>query len=63
VENMPGWAQNLNIINPIAYFIRIMRMIMLKGSDFQDILAPFAAISVYAVTMLSLAVWRYKKVA
>ena len=63
VENMPGWAQNLNIINPIAYFIRIMRMIMLKGSDFQDILAPFATISVYAVTMLSLAVWRYKKVA
>jgi ABC-2 type transport system permease protein len=63
VENMPGWAQNLNIINPIAYFIRIMRMIMLKGSDFQDILAPFATISVYAVTILSLAVWRYKKVA
>ena len=62
VENMPVWAQHLNTINPIAYFIRIMRMIMLKGSVFQDILKPFAAITVYAAIMLSLAVWRYKKV-
>jgi ABC-2 type transport system permease protein len=63
VENMPEWAQNINTINPIAYFILIMRMIMLKGSGFQDVLMPFAAIIVYAVCMLSLAVWRYKKVA
>lgn len=62
VENMPVWAQNLNTINPIAYFIRIMRMIMLKGSGFQDVMEPFAAIAVYAISMLSLAVWRYRKV-
>ena len=62
VENMPKWAQDLNIINPIGYFIRIMRMIMLKGSGFGDVLMPFAAIAVYAVSMLSLAVWRYRKV-
>jgi ABC-2 type transport system permease protein len=62
VENMPMWAQYLNTINPIAYFIRIMRMIMLKGSVFQDIMVPFAAITVYAIGMLTLAVWRYRKV-
>jgi ABC-2 type transport system permease protein len=62
VENMPVWAQNLNTINPIAYFIRIMRMIMLKGSGFRDVLEPFAAIAVYAISMLSLAIWRYRKV-
>lgn len=62
VENMPVWAQHLNTVNPIAYFIRIMRMIMLKGSGFQDVMEPFAAIGVYAVSMLSLAVWRYRKV-
>lgn len=62
VENMPQWAQNINIINPIAYFIRIMRMIMLKGSGLRDVLVPFTAIGIYAVSMLSLAVWRYRKV-
>jgi ABC-2 type transport system permease protein len=62
VENMPAWAQQLNTINPIAYFIRIMRMIMLKGSGLQDVAKPFMSIAVYAVSMLGLAVWRYRKV-
>ena len=63
VDSMPQWAQNINIINPIAYFIKMIRMIMLKGSEFQDILKPFIAVVTYAVISLSLAVWRYRKVA
>ncbi len=63
VDSMPVWAQNINIINPIAYFIKMMRMIMLKGSEFQDILKPFISVAVYAVISLTLAVWRYRKVA
>lgn len=63
VDSMPEWAQQVNIINPIAYFIRIIRMIMLKGSQFQDILKPFTAIVIYSVISLTLAVWRYRKVA
>ncbi len=62
-DSMPEWAQKVNIINPIAYFIRIIRMIMLKGSEFRDILKPLIAIAIYAVLSLTLAVWRYRKVA
>jgi len=61
VESMPRWAQNMNIINPLAYFMRVIRMIMLKGSGFTDILREIVSLSVYAVVMLSLAVWRYRK--
>lgn len=62
VESMPVWAQKLNIINPVAYFIRINRMVILKGSEFKDIIQDFSALCVYAVLMLSLAVWRHRKV-
>jgi ABC-2 type transport system permease protein len=62
VESMPDWAQKLNIINPYAYFMKVIRMILLKGSGFQDIMKDFYAISIYAATILSLAVWRYRKV-
>jgi ABC-2 type transport system permease protein len=62
VDSMPQWAQNINIINPIAYFIKMIRMIMLKGSELQDILKPLISVAIYAVISLSLAVWRYKKV-
>ena len=61
VESMPDWAQILDRINPIYYFIRVMRMILLKGSGFVNILPEFIAIFIYASVILSLAVWRYRK--
>jgi len=61
-ESMPHWAQNLNFINPLAYFMRVIRMILLKGSEFRDILKDFIAIFIMALTLLSLATWRYRKV-
>jgi ABC-2 type transport system permease protein len=60
-ENMPAWAQDINIINPVAYFIRIMRMVLLKGSGFTDILGELAALMVIGISVLSMAVWRYRK--
>ena len=61
VESMPAWAQNLNRLNPVAYFIQINRMIMLKGSGFQEVSGLFVALCVYAAAILSIAVKRYKK--
>jgi ABC-2 type transport system permease protein len=63
VDSMPEWAKTVNIINPIAYFIKIMRMVMLKGSGFRDVLNPFMALVVYSFAALWVAVWRYRKVA
>lgn len=60
-ENMPEWGQKLNIINPMAYFIRVIRMVLLKGSGFADISRELISISIYAVCTNSLAIWRYRK--
>jgi ABC-2 type transport system permease protein len=62
-ECMPQWAQQLNYINPIYYFIRVIRMILLKGSEIQDIAKELIILLTYAWFVLSLAVWRYRKVA
>lgn len=61
IESMPKWAQNSTLINPIRYFVEVMRMVMLKGSGFLDILPQFIIISSYAFVMNALAVWSYKK--
>jgi len=63
VESMPAWAQKLNLLNPVAYFIKIIRMIMLKGSGLMNILKDLLILSVYSIVMISFAVGRYKKVA
>jgi ABC-2 type transport system permease protein len=62
VESMPQWAQKINIINPFAYFMKVIRMILLKGSEFSAIRTEFLALSVYSVVILGLSAWRYRKV-
>jgi ABC-2 type transport system permease protein len=61
IESMPEWAQYLDLLNPFAYFIKALRMIMLKGSGFMDILREIIALSIYSVVILSLAIKTYRK--
>jgi ABC-2 type transport system permease protein len=61
VESMPHWAQTVNLANPISYFMRIMRNIILKGSGFFDLLEEFLSLTVLGVIFLSMAIWRYRK--
>lgn len=62
VESMPDWALYMNKANPIAYFIDVMRMVLLKGSAFGDLTRQFFSLLILAVILNSLAVWRYRKV-
>ena len=61
IESMPVWAQNLTLLNPIRYFVEIIRMVMLKGATFSDISRPFFMILFYAFALNGIAVWSYKK--
>jgi ABC-2 type transport system permease protein len=60
-ESMPMWAQDFNLINPVAYLMRINRMVMLKGSTIQDISRELYSLVVIAICFSSLAVNRYRK--
>ena len=62
-ESMPQWAHYVNILNPYAYFMRVIRMVLLKGSGFLDIYKEIVALIIYGTIVLSLAVWRYRKTA
>lgn len=61
IESMPPWAQNLTEFNPIKYFVEVMRMVMLKGATFNDIIPQLLKTSIYAIVMNGLAVWSYRK--
>ncbi|MDX1429511.1 MAG: ABC transporter permease, partial [Rhodothermales bacterium] len=62
IESMPRWAQDLTLLNPVAYFIKIMRRVMLKGAGFDAVATEFWSLLIYAAGMLSLAVSQYRKV-
>ena len=61
IESMPEWAQWLNKINPVAYFVQFMRLVLLKGADFKDIQVNFFTVLTYAIASNGLAVWTYRK--
>lgn len=60
-ETMPDWAQTFNRINPLYYFMRVIRMVILKGSGFSHIMPEMYALIIYAVLANAAAVIRYKK--
>ncbi len=60
-ESMPQWAQWLNTINPVQYFVSFMRLVLLKGAVFADIRQNFFTVLTYAAVVNILAVWTYKK--
>lgn len=63
VDSMPQWAQKFDLINPMAYLMRINRMVMLKGSTIQDISRDIYSLIIIAVIFTALAVKRYRKTA
>ena len=63
MDSMPLWARKFDIINPMAYLMKIYRMIMLKGSAFSDIARDFYSLLILAVVFMSLAVRKYRKTA
>lgn len=61
IESMPKWAQQLTVVNPIAYFAKIVRMVMLKGAGWGDIKGMVGAVTIMAAILLPLAVMSYQK--
>jgi ABC-2 type transport system permease protein len=62
-ESMPAWAQDFNLINPVAHLMRINRMVMLKGSTIHDIRMELYSLIIIAIAFTTLAVRRYRKTA
>jgi len=61
IDSMPDWAKVVTKFNPVSYLIEVMRMIVLKGSGFRDILKQLGIIAVFAIALNSWAVFNYKK--
>ncbi|MES2795730.1 MAG: ABC transporter permease [Bacteroidota bacterium] len=61
IESMPDWAKYIAYCNPPMYFVKVIRAIFLKGSQFSDLLPDFLKIIGFAIFFNLLAVWNYRK--
>jgi ABC-2 type transport system permease protein len=61
VESMPDWAQWITRFNPVSYFIEVMRLVILKGSNLAEIAEHIFIILLFAVVLNTWAVMNYRK--
>ncbi len=61
IDSMPEWAKWVAACNPVTYFIDVMRMVVLKGSEFKDIKVHFIVMTGFAILFNGWAVLNYKK--
>ncbi|HLY71730.1 MAG TPA: ABC transporter permease, partial [Puia sp.] len=61
IESMPVWAQIITKLNPVSYFIEVMRMVILKGSGLADIKYHILALLAFATFFNGWAILNYKK--
>ena len=61
IANMPPFFQYLTLLNPLRYFIVVVRGIFLKGAGIDLLWQEMAAMTVLGLIMLALAVLRFQK--
>jgi ABC-2 type transport system permease protein len=61
IRNMPVAVQWLTYLNPLRYFMDILRGIFLKGAGVSVLWPQMVALAVYGVTVLGLSALRFQK--
>jgi ABC-2 type transport system permease protein len=61
IRNMPQPIQYLTYLNPVRYFIEIVRGLFLKGSGVSVLWPQMLALALFGVVILSLSAMRFRK--
>ncbi|MFC1642603.1 ABC transporter permease [Myxococcota bacterium] len=61
IENMPAWLRPLTYLDPVRYYLEILRGCLLKGAGFADVTQQLAALSAFGVGLLTVSSLRFHK--
>ncbi len=60
-DSMPDWAKAMSDLTPVTHFIKVVRLIVLKGSGLADIKNELGYLALFAVALNGFAIWNYRK--
>jgi ABC-2 type transport system permease protein len=61
IDSMPGWARQMSNLTPVTHFIKVVRLIVLKGSGLSHVKMELFYLIGFAIALNSLAIYNYKK--
>jgi drug efflux transport system permease protein len=60
IANMPDFVQQLTLLNPLRYFLRILRGVFLEGNSYALLVGQYWPMALIALTTLALAAWLFR---
>ncbi len=61
LANMPVWIQDLTLINPLRYFLIIVRAVFLEGYTVHDLITQYLGLALIALVTMWLAMRLFKR--
>jgi ABC-2 type transport system permease protein len=61
IENMPKFLQAISYISPLRYFLKIIRVLLLKGVGIQSIQGDVIALVIFGILIMGAAALRFRK--
>lgn len=61
IDSMPGWARQMSNLTPVTHFIKVVRLIVLKGSGLSQVKMELFYLIGFALALNSFAIYNYKK--
>lgn len=61
LENMPSWVQPIAAVNPVRYYVHLLRSVLLRAAGWADLAPDLVALAVFGTLVLGLGASRFKK--
>ena len=58
---MPDWLVSATYLNPVRYYVELLRAVLLRGAGLSEVRLPLAALAVFGFTIVALAALRFQK--
>ena len=61
IANMPAWVQDLTLINPMRYFLVIVRSVFLEGASLPSLISQYWPMAAIGAVTLTAAGWLFRR--
>jgi ABC-2 type transport system permease protein len=61
IRAMPDWLQWVTLLNPVRYFVEVMRAVLLKAATLEDLRLQLAALAIFGFVIVTASAVRFQK--
>lgn len=61
IRAMPEWLQAITLLNPVRYFVEVMRAVLLKAASIEDLRFQLVALAAFGLVIISTSAARFQK--